>query len=357
MAPLIQIDNLSKAYDDVLAVDNISLNIEAGELFCLLGASGCGKTTLLRMLAGFETPTSGKIYIDGRDMAGIDPADRPVNIMFQNYALFPHMRVADNIAYGLRRAGLRGQELESRVKSLLALVRLDGLGHRKPHQLSGGQRQRVALARALARQPKLLLLYEPLAALDKKLREETQFELMNIQDELGTSFMVVTHDQEEAMVLANRIGVMRAGKLEQVAAPRHLYEAPQNRYVADFLGTISFLEATITKQDGDLVTLSSEGQWTAKTDQVFEAGAHVSLAVRPEKLILSRTQNKGVNEIAVRVEDYAYLGVATHYRVRTKAGTMLQIMQANGPSDEAPLSWDEEGFVSVAPSDLIILTK
>lgn len=356
MAPLIQIENLSKAYDDVQAVDNVNLEIEAGELFCLLGASGCGKTTLLRMLAGFETPTSGKIYIDGHDMAGIDPADRPVNIMFQNYALFPHMRVADNIAYGLKRAGLRGQALEERVSSLLALVRLEGLGHRKPHQLSGGQRQRVALARALARQPKLLLLDEPLAALDKKLREETQFELMNIQDELGTSFMVVTHDQEEAMVLANRIGVMRAGKLEQVAAPRQLYEAPQNRYVADFLGTISFLDATVLKQDGDLLTLQSEGQWVAKTDKSFEAGQSVTIAMRPEKLSLSRDAKKAVNKIVVHIEDYAYLGVATHYRARTKAGTMLQIMQANGPSDEAPLSWDEQGFVSVAPSDLIVLT-
>ena len=356
MAPLIRLTELSKSFGDVQAVESINLEIGAGELFCLLGASGCGKTTLLRMLAGFEVPTSGSIEIDGIDMAGIDPADRPVNIMFQNYALFPHMTVASNIGYGLKRTGLRGSDLDSRVDKLIALVRLDGLGARKPHQLSGGQRQRVALARALARQPKLLLLDEPLAALDKKLREDTQFELMTIQEELGTSFMVVTHDQEEAMVLANRIGVMHAGRLVQVDAPRTLYERPATKFVADFLGTISFLDSQVSDQSTHLVCQSADGPVHVHTDQSFNTGQTVSLGVRPEKIWLSKGASGALNEFAVIVEDYAYLGVATHYRVRTKAGTRLNVLQTSPPSGEAPLSWGEAGFASISPEHIIPLT-
>ena len=355
MPPLIRLTDLSKSFGDVKAVDKLSLEIPAGELFCLLGASGCGKTTLLRMLAGFETPSSGMIEIDGMNMHGIDPADRPVNIMFQNYALFPHMTVAANIGYGLKRSGMRGAELSSRVDKLLALVRLETMGGRKPHQLSGGQRQRVALARALARQPKLLLLDEPLAALDKKLREDTQFELMNIQDELGTTFMVVTHDQEEAMVLANRIGVMHAGKLVQVDTPRHLYERPVNRFVADFLGTISFIEAELYSQAGQWFGKTADGLLSVETDALLQSGQQVSLAVRPEKITLRRQALGDVNEVEVIVEDYAYLGVATHYRVRTKAGTRLNILQSNVPDGELPLSWDETGFATIAPAHINLL--
>ena len=251
----IRLNALTKKFGDVLAVDNLSLDIEKGELFCLLGASGCGKSTLLRMLAGFELPSAGQIEIDGQDMAGVAPADRPVNNLFPNYALFPHMSVAGHIGYWLRRAGMRGQSLHDRIEALLKLVRLQGYGDRKPNQLSGGQRQRVALARALARQPKLLLLDEPLAALDKKLREDTQFELVDIQETLGTTFMVVTHDQEEAMTLAGRIGIMDQGRLVQVASPRHLYERPANVFVADFLGMISFIEGCITKVSKDSIEI------------------------------------------------------------------------------------------------------
>jgi putrescine transport system ATP-binding protein len=267
MAPFIRLNALTKKFGDVLAVDNLSLDIEKGELFCLLGASGCGKSTLLRMLAGFELPSAGQIEIDGQDMAGVAPADRPVNIMFQNYALFPHMSVAGNIGYGLRRAGMRGQSLHDRIEALLKLVRLQGYGNRKPNQLSGGQRQRVALARALARQPKLLLLDEPLAALDKKLREDTQFELVDIQETLGTTFMVVTHDQEEAMTLAGRIGIMDQGRLVQVASPRHLYERPANVFVADFLGMISFIEGCITTVSKHSIEIDSTPPIIAATCQ------------------------------------------------------------------------------------------
>lgn len=366
MAPLIRLTDLCKSFGIVKAVDTVSLDIEAGEIFCLLGSSGCGKTTLLRMLAGFEEPTSGKIEIDGIDMAGVDPSDRPVNIMFQNYALFPHMSVASNIGYGLRRAGMRGAELQSRVEGLLQLVHLEGYEKRKPDQLSGGQRQRVALARSLARRPKLLLLDEPLAALDKKLREDTQFELMNIQDELGTAFMVVTHDQEEAMVLADRIGVMYAGELIQVDAPRKLYERPHNRFVADFLGSISFIEAEIQNAGDQMLCTTSEGRFTVKPDQTgdFSKGQKLTLAARPEKITLQRAPRKkasnggagATNEMPVTVEDFAYVGAVTHYRVRTKAGTRLNILQTNGASDDAPLSWDEQGYAYIDPSDFIVLT-
>ena len=277
MAPFIRLTALTKKFNDVVAVDDLSLDIDKGDLFCLLGASGCGKSTLLRMLAGFEQPTAGTIEIDGQNMAGVAPADRPVNIMFQNYALFPHMSVAGNVGYGLRRAGMRGVALAERIDALLKLVRLAGYGDRKPKQLSGGQRQRVALARALARQPKLLLLDEPLAALDKKLREDTQFELVDIQERLGTTFMVVTHDQEEAMTLAGRIGIMDNGRLVQVDSPRTLYENPKNRFVADFLGMISFVEGRVTKATSTALVIDSTPPITAAIDQ------QRGLASQPEK--------------------------------------------------------------------------
>ena len=363
MAPFIRLNALSKRFDDVLAVDNLSLDIEKGELFCLLGASGCGKSTLLRMLAGFELPSAGHIEIDGQDMAGVAPADRPVNIMFQNYALFPHMSVAGNIGYGLRRAGMRGHALNDRIEALLKLVRLQGYGDRKPNQLSGGQGQRVALARALARQPKLLLLDEPLAALDKKLREDTQFELIDIQETLGTTFMVVTHDQEEAMTLAGRIGIMDQGRLVQVASPRHLYERPANVFVADFLGMISFVEGCITKVNKNSIQIDSTPPIIAATasnnrsdtKSKLGVGDKVTLAIRPEKISLSATATGEINEIPVVVEDLAYLGVASNYRVKAANGQMFKLQQQQSRRTARSLTWEEAGFIQFDPDDVIIL--
>src|SRR4051812_17144013 len=257
--PLLRIEGVGKRFGGFRAVDQLSLDIRAGEFFALLGPSGCGKTTLLRMLAGFETPDEGHILLDGKDIAQVLPHERPVNMMFQNYALFPHLSVRDNIAFGLKRAGMARPAIDTRVAEMVALVRLEGLEKRKPDQLSGGQKQRVALARALARRPQLLLLDEPLAALDKKLRESTQLELMELQRRLGMTFIIVTHDQEEAMTMASRIGVMRAGKLAQVASSRELYEAPRSRWIAEFVGDINLFEAESKLRDGHRLVIGTSG--------------------------------------------------------------------------------------------------
>src|SRR5881398_3154052 len=243
--PLVRFDQVTKRFGSATAVDRLSLDIRAGEFFALLGPSGCGKTTLLRMLAGFETPDEGRILLDGNDLAQALPHQRPINMMFQNYALFPHLAVRDNIAFGLKRAGMARSEINTRVAEMVALVKLEGLEQRKPDQLSGGQKQRVALARSLARRPQVLLLDEPLAALDKKLRESTQLDLMELQRRLGMTFVIVTHDQEEAMTVADRIGVMDAGRLEQVATPRQLYEAPASRWIAEFVGDVNVIEGRV----------------------------------------------------------------------------------------------------------------
>ena len=243
--PLLRIDAVVKTFGGFRAVDALSLDIHAGEFFALLGPSGCGKTTLLRMLAGFETPDAGRILLDGKDIAQVPPHQRPINMMFQSYALIPHLSVRDNIAFGLKRAGLPSSDIDARVAEMVALVKLEGMEKRKPDHLSGGQRQRVALARSLARRPQLLLLDEPLAALDKKLRESTQLELMELQRRLGLTFVIVTHDQQEAMTMAGRIGVMDAGRLQQVAPPRELYEAPASRWIAEFIGDINLIEGKL----------------------------------------------------------------------------------------------------------------
>ena len=354
-SPFIRISNVTRRFGDVVAVDDLSLDIDKGELFCLLGASGCGKTTLLRMLAGFESVDSGSIEIDGIDMSRVPPATRPVNIMFQNYALFPHMTVDSNIAYGLKRAGLPRAEIESRVTELLRLVRLSGMGGRKPHQLSGGQRQRVALARALARRPKLLLLDEPLAALDKKLREDTQFELVDIQERLETTFIVVTHDQEEAMTLASRIGVMDAGKLVQVDSPRMLYDRPKNSFIADFLGTVSFLEGKVKSAKGGMLQIDGPIPVAAVDPGGFAAGDDVRMAIRPEKISLSRESGGGVNEVKVTVEDMAFTGVASNYRVAGPGGVLLKLTQPNMRRGEPALEWEETGYAAFDPADVVLL--
>src|SRR5271165_2374651 len=260
--PLLRIDGVVKKFGSFRAVDGVSLDIRAGEFFALLGPSGCGKTTLLRMLAGFETPDEGRILLGGEDIAQMLPHERPVNMMFQNYALFPHLSVRDNIAFGLKRAGMQRAQIDARVAEMVALVKLEGLEKRKPDQLSGGQKQRVALARSLARRPQVLLLDEPLAALDKKLRESTQFELMELQRRLGMTFVIVTHDQEEAMTVADRIGVMDSGRLEQVATPRELYEAPVSRWVAEFVGDINILEGQLETREAGRLMVSTRDAGT-----------------------------------------------------------------------------------------------
>ncbi len=336
--PFLRIEGVSKTFGAFRAVDRLSLDIAAGEFFALLGPSGCGKTTLLRMLAGFETPDEGRILLGGRDIAPVLPHERPVNMMFQNYALFPHLNVRDNIAFGLKRAGMARADIATRVAEMVALVKLEGMEKRKPDQLSGGQRQRVALARSLARRPKVLLLDEPLAALDKKLRESTQQELMELQRRLGMTFIIVTHDQEEAMTMANRIGVMDAGRLEQVATPRDLYEAPATRWVAGFVGDINLFEGDVimqehrrlmvTTRDSDAIVVAKPHQGVAK--------AAVTVAIRPEKIRLSRRgpapdadHAQSINRLEGVVADVGYLGGSTVYKVKLDSGAVVRASVAN----------------------------
>src|ERR1700738_2888413 len=336
--PLLRIDAVVKKFGVFRAVDRLALDIRAGEFFALLGPSGCGKTTLLRMLAGFETPDEGRILLGGKDIAQARPHQRPVNMMFQNYALFPHLTVRDNIAFGLKRAGMPRAEIATRVAEMVALVKLEGLEQRKPDQLSGGQKQRVALARSLARRPQVLLLDEPLAALDKKLRESTQAELMELQRRLGTTFVIVTHDQEEAMTVADRIGVMDAGRLEQVATPRELYEAPASRWIAEFVGDVNILEGQGTGPEGGGLVISTRDAGTivvAEPRQPIDK-AIVSVAIRPEKVKLSRrgpasdaVNAHAINRLEGIVTDVGYLGGVTTYKVKLDSGATLRSSMAN----------------------------
>jgi putrescine transport system ATP-binding protein len=347
----IRIDRLTKTVDGVRAVDDLSLEVREGEIFCLLGGSGSGKSTLLRMLAGFETPDEGRIWIDGQDMTDAPPWDRPVNMMFQSYALFPHMSVEANIAYGLKQEGVARAERAERVAAMLEMVKLTPYGRRKPAQLSGGQRQRVALARALIKRPKALLLDEPLSALDKKLREETQFELMDIQEQVGATFIVVTHDQEEAMTLADRIGVMDGGRLEQVDKPRDIYEYPRNRFIAEFIGAANMFEGTVTEDEPDHVVVTSPAgdPMNIHHGMSCQLGQTMWIAVRPEKIRLSagRPPAEGLGgAVEGVVEDVAYMGGLTRFRVALPNGQRVMATRANldRHDGDAP-TWDDPVWV------------
>jgi len=360
--PFIRIRNLTKKFGDVVAVDDVSLDIYENELFSLLGGSGCGKSTLLRMLAGFETPTTGTIEIDGQDMADVPAHARPTNMMFQSYALFPHMNVAKNVGYGLRRDGVSKSEIDERVNEMLKLVQLDGYGTRKPSQLSGGQRQRVALARALIKRPKLLLLDEPLGALDKKLREETQFELVNIQESLGVTFIVVTHDQEEAMTLSTRIGVMDIGTIAQVGEPQEIYEFPRSRYVADFVGSVNMFEGRVkTDAPNKVVIESADAGIDIHVPHGVSCTPNQTLwfALRPEKIEISATKPKATkNVLKGIVEDIAYLGGQSVYLVRLDGGTLVRCVRANRDRGaEAPITWEQTVYLTWAPNAGVVLTS
>jgi putrescine transport system ATP-binding protein len=350
-APFVRIDKVTKKFGDFTAVDGVSLDIWKGELFCLLGGSGCGKSTLLRMLAGFEAPSAGRIEIDGQDMVRLPPYERPTNMMFQSYALFPHMSVERNIAYGLFRDGMRRDEAMAKVSEMLRLVQLEGLAARKPHQLSGGQRQRVALARSLVKRPKLLLLDEPLGALDKKLREVTQFELVKIQETLGVTFIVVTHDQEEAMTLATRIGVMDAGQIVQVGEPAEIYEYPSSRFVADFIGSVNLFEGRVSEDEPEYIRLAVpdlEGEIHVGHGVSCTLNQTLWYALRPEKLRLSRERpDQPSNVFPAVVDDIAYMGDMSIYRLRLSSGRMVQATKANlRRFDDDAISWDEPVWIA-----------
>ena len=364
--PYVRIEKVTKKFGDFIAVHEVSLRIYRGEIFCLLGASGCGKTTLLRMLAGFEEPSSGRIWIDGTDMTGTPPYERPVNMMFQSYALFPHMTVEQNVAFGLRQDRIPKAEIRERVAAMLELVKLTQFGGRRPHQLSGGQRQRVALARSLVKQPKLLLLDEPLGALDKKLREHTQFELVNIQEKLGVTFVVVTHDQEEAMTLASRIGVMDHGEIVQVGTPSDIYEYPTSRFVADFIGSVNLFEGTLIEDEPDYVRVAApELGGTFYVSHGVSAPPHATVwvALRPEKISISRDRPDGGadNRVQGVVAEIAYLGDMSIYLVRLPTGRTVRVTQPNIRRQAAVsserITWDEPVWLSWEDASPVVVTQ
>jgi putrescine transport system ATP-binding protein len=359
--PYVRIENVTKRFGDFVAVDHVSLNIFQKELFCLLGGSGCGKTTLLRMLAGFEKPNEGRILIDGVDMSEVPPYERPVNMMFQSYALFPHMSVEENIAFGLKQDGLSRATIKDRVSVMLELVKLGQFAKRRPHQLSGGQRQRVALARALVKRPKLLLLDEPLAALDKKLREHTQFELINLQETLGVTFVVVTHDQEEAMTLSSRIGVMNQGKIVQVGTPRDIYEFPTSKFVAEFIGSVNMFEGRLLEDEPDYVRIAAdELESTIYVDHGISAATNATVwaAIRPEKIELSLERPLAQQNVAHGiVKEIAYMGDMSVYLVKLDSGKIVRVTQPNARRrEEEAITWDQSVYLHWHPSSPVVIT-
>jgi putrescine transport system ATP-binding protein len=369
--PLIRFENVTKRFGDFVAIDNLSLDIYEREFFALLGSSGCGKTTLLRLLSGFEQPTSGRVLIGGVDMSAIPPNLRPVNMMFQSYALFPHMTVEKNIGFGLKQEGKSKAEIKQRVDEMLKLVQLGPFAQRKPHQLSGGQKQRVALARSLAKGPKLLLLDEPLGALDKKLREQTQFELMNLQESLGLTFVIVTHDQEEAMTVASRIAVMDQGEVLQVDVPAEIYEQPASRFVADFIGDVNIHECTVstitpTAEGGQALMLNAGGlgEITVKQDTVraLQPGAKVWFAIRPEKVSISQQPpvadaERDTDAVAGKVLDIAYSGDTSTYHVQLADGTIFKAQAANQRRlRNRAITWEDEVWLSWSTTAAVVLS-
>lgn len=367
--PFLQIKRVVKKFDDVFAVDEVSLDIRQGEIFALLGSSGCGKSTLLRMLAGFEVPTSGQILLAGQDIVELAPYERPINMMFQSYALFPHLTVWDNIAFGLKRDGLPKIEIEERVLQMLDLVQLKAYAKRKPHQLSGGQQQRVALARSLAKRPKLLLLDEPLGALDAKLRERTQLELVGIIEQVGVTCVMVTHDQEEAMTMATRIGVMSEGKILQIGKPAEIYETPNCRFVADFIGSVNLFRGKVEIDQADHVVIATpECKHYVSHGITGTADMAVHVAIRPEKMEIQQgfpadveresLAEVGFNQVEGVIEDLAYLGSLTTYHVKLSSGSTVKVTRTNAARNSASqLTWGDKVVVWWCGSDVVVLTS
>lgn len=359
--PLIQFKNVTKRFGDFTAIDDLTQDIYTREFFALLGPSGCGKTTMMRMLAGFEAPTEGQIFIAGQDMAKIPPNKRAVNMMFQSYALFPHLSVWENIAFGLKREGKDKDTIAARVEEMLRLTRLSKFAKRKPHQISGGQRQRVALARSLAKAPKLLLLDEPLGALDKKLRQDTQFELMDIQEKTGTTFVIVTHDQEEAMTVASRVAVMDEGQIIQVATPAQIYEAPNSVYVADFIGDVNIISGRAKPNGEKVATHWAEGQpdIIGTTTTKFEAGQEIHFAIRPEKVAISTEEPQdAANKLQGKVLDIAYLGNISTYHVELPTGLIIKAQTANTRRlSRRQITWEDQVWISFTDTAGVLLER
>lgn len=359
-ATFLQIQDVVKDFGGYKAVNHVSLDIAKGEIFALLGSSGCGKTTLLRMLAGFETPTSGRIILKGQDLAGLPPYQRPLNMMFQSYALFPHLTVWDNIAFGLRRDNLPAAQVAERVEAMLKLVQLAKFGQRKPHQLSGGQQQRVALARSLAKQPQMLLLDEPLGALDKKLREQTQIELVNIIEQVGVTCVMVTHDQEEAMTMASRIAIMSEGRFLQVGSPSEIYETPQTRFVADFIGNVNLMEGSLVEDEADHVVIDcADCKHYVGHGITGTLGMSVTVALRPEKIHLSRHKPADdFNSAHGTIEELSYFGSFTVYRVKLASGQMLKVSLANTVRHrDDEFTWGDSVWAHWSRSAHVVLTQ